>query len=781
MKKLQRHRSALAVGLAIAALGPRLALAAPEVAHWTVTDLGTLGGTASSATGINNLGQVAGYSFAPGNTATLGYVYASGGLSGIGTLGGGASFGYAINDAGQVTGGASTVLGDYHAFRYQAGTMTDLGTLGGTASYGYGINATGAVAGTSLVGGDTTFHAFVSSGGNMTDLGGLGGNYSVAYAINDASQVAGFSFTAIGDAHAFVYTGGAMKDLGTLGGASSHGYGITNAGHVTGDSDTWGNGAANGPQHGFLYRNGGMTDLGTLGGTFSSGNSINGADQITGRSTTLDGATHAFLYSNGSMADTNAFNGVAGSGWTLGEGMAINDRGQLTGNGKINGADHAFLLTLDTATWQSASSGAWQGDGNGWAHGTAPNNALTRVFIDPVQSITVGGPTGNVTLKTLTIGGDAAGNNGIATLRLAAGVIDVVGDGGGRFTTVNAKGVLTGDGVLGGAVNNLGTVTAANLTLTGGLTNRGLVNGSGRLNTSLANTETGAVRVGAGETLVLHGNGHDNAGSVEVRGGGELQATGGFSNRPGGTVRLDDATVRFADGLANAGQVQVSYGGATLYGSIITSSGGKIILSGGSNTTFQDAVEVQAGGELRVSEGATAVFFGAVVQRTGALFTGTGSKFYEGGLSVGASPGLGIDAGNVAFGSANVYLAELGGVASGTGYDHYQVGGTLTLQGTLSIVSYGGFIAQAGQTFDLLDWGALSGRFDSVDTGALQLADGTRLDLSRLYVDGTVSVSAVPELPASLLMLAGVTGLLLRRRTPRGRPSAACCTGRSAA
>lgn len=141
------------------------------------------------------------------------------------------------------------------------------------------------------------------------------------------------------------------------------------------------------------------------------------------------------------------------------------------------------------------------------------------------------------------------------------------------------------------------------------------------------------------------------------------------------------------------------------YGSVTNNSGGKVILSGNSQTTFFDNLEVKSGGELRVSAGSTAVFFGTVFQRTGSIFSGTGSKFYEGGLSIGGSPGLGTDAGSVAFGAGSLYEAEIGGLIPGTEYDKYVVGGKLTFGGTLKLTSWQGYTGQAGQSFDLFDLG----------------------------------------------------------------------------
>lgn len=93
-----------------------------------VTDLGGLGGVVSQALGINNYGQVVGWSDLTGDVVNYAFLYSkSGGMQNIGTLpNDNSSAAYGINDGGQVVGTADENNGNYHAFIYQGGTMYDL-------------------------------------------------------------------------------------------------------------------------------------------------------------------------------------------------------------------------------------------------------------------------------------------------------------------------------------------------------------------------------------------------------------------------------------------------------------------------------------------------------------------------------------------------------------------------------------------------------------------------------------------------------------------------------
>ncbi len=311
--------------------------------QYEVTDLGTLGGSLSQAYGVNNAGQVTGYSYTTNDNAQHAFLYSNGSMADLGSLGGSYSQGYGINLAGQVTG-YSAVANDaaLHAFVYQSGTMTDLGTLGGRDSQGYGLNAVGQSTGQANDPSNNG-HAFMYSNGSMSDLGTLGGSFSFGSSINQSGQITGTSNTT-GDAtaHAFIYQNGVMSSLGTLGGDRSEGNGINEFGQVTGLAKT-----ANNDSHAFIYSNGAMTDIGTLGGSYSSGFSINQSAQVTGYSLIANNFdTHPFIYTGGVMHDLYTI--VTGvSNISLSDvGTSVNDWGQIVATATMTGGQtHAVLLS----------------------------------------------------------------------------------------------------------------------------------------------------------------------------------------------------------------------------------------------------------------------------------------------------------------------------------------------------------------------------------------------------------------------------------------------------
>ena len=304
------------------------------------------GSTDSEAAALNDAGQIA-LSVQDGD-GVQGYAGSAGALAALGALPKHhASLAYGINAQGQVAGTSFNVPGHGRAFLWD-GTPHRLGSLPGYPySEARGLNDSGQVAGFSETGRADQNHAWITRAflrqpaGPITGLGTLGGSYSAAYALNAMGTVVGKADTEeFGATHAFAWTDGRMTDLGTLGGADSAAYAVNDQNEIAGASEVDNTKA----RHAFLYTGGQMHDLGTLPGmTDSAAYALNNQGQIVGTSQTPNGE-HATLWQNEKPTDLNTLL-PPHSGWTLTEARAINDHGQIAGQGLFHGHPTAFLLT----------------------------------------------------------------------------------------------------------------------------------------------------------------------------------------------------------------------------------------------------------------------------------------------------------------------------------------------------------------------------------------------------------------------------------------------------
>lgn len=345
------HPAVTTLAILAATFGPATAAHATA---WTITDIGVLSDgpfAFSSATAINDLGQVVGMSRGV-NGAVRAFLWTPGqGMVDLGDLPGGTdmSGAYGVNNAGTVTGGSTIVysLEGTHAFRWSTqGGLVDLGAKpnNGYYSVGVGINAAGSIVGwTGLPAVRTT--AFVQeAGGVMTLLNTPIGSSTQANAINDSGTVVGFTLKTNGTTRATVWSGGARTELPDLpGGADySSAQAINADGLVVG-----GSGVANGG-HAFAWTaTGGMVDLGDLdgGNVASVAWSVNDAGDIVGTGSSTTQPNHALLWRGGQMIDLGLLPEVQAAGWQLEQAMDINNQGQITGIGLLGGQLRSFVLT----------------------------------------------------------------------------------------------------------------------------------------------------------------------------------------------------------------------------------------------------------------------------------------------------------------------------------------------------------------------------------------------------------------------------------------------------
>ena len=347
---------------------------------YIVTDLGS-----GEPMGMNNNGGVVGStefrpSHSPGYPRIVfhGFIWESSKRSEVGTFGGPISEAYRINDQGQVLGEADTAELEKlsaptgrnfsHPFLWQNGRMTDISRIAGYKDVEVPAFAPDGRMLICAIPTDSSKvrHAYLYDGTKMQDLGALGAQISNVVGINAKNEIIGLTIAGyvtyrngkrIAINHACLWQNGRVRDLGTLGGSESIPMSINNQGQVVGHSDFTG-----GLYHAFLWDRGKMQDLGTLVPTSSymaqaynsSAEWINNKGQVVGYSASPDNGNYeGFIWEKGKMTELGNmipqthWYGLDGGWYSIGSAVAINDKGQIIGEGGKIGDEvtHTYLLT----------------------------------------------------------------------------------------------------------------------------------------------------------------------------------------------------------------------------------------------------------------------------------------------------------------------------------------------------------------------------------------------------------------------------------------------------
>lgn len=239
----------------------------------------------------------------------------------LGTLGGRTSFSTGINDCGQVVGFSETETGDIRGFLWNRKKMKNLGSLGeDTFSFAWSINDRGEAVGFT-VGPDNLRRAVFWDRRGIHELETLGGNEGDAMGINDRGEIVGSSTTSDGTLHAALWDSEGVTDLDPFQTLGSWAWSINRKGEVVGAMFT--------PDFHFravLWSDEGIQELQTLGGNENEAYGINDRGDIVGWSDLAGGSWHACLWgSKGDLLDLGALDGL------YSEAFSINNHGQVVG------------------------------------------------------------------------------------------------------------------------------------------------------------------------------------------------------------------------------------------------------------------------------------------------------------------------------------------------------------------------------------------------------------------------------------------------------------------
>ena len=349
---------------------------------YSVVRLGSLGGTASGASSVNNRGWVSGSSNLPGDQTEHAVLWRNGQTLDLGTLGGpNSSVSWPNHNRRTVVGIAETSdidpLGERWScsaffpsstghtclgFVWESGVMRPLPTLGGNNGYAAGANNRGQVVGWA----ETDFHdptclapqvlqfqaaLWGPGSGEIQRLLPLEGDPdSAATAINDRGEAVGISGTcyravgALSAKHAVLWEDGQAIDIGNLGGiAWNTPAAINNRGEIAGFSDLPGDDPDHPNFHAFFWtRRGGIEDLGTLpGDTRSLAFGLNERSQVVGESRGPTGR-RAFIWQHGVMTDLNTL--VAPGSPRLLYANDIDDDGEIVGQAQDPSTGELFAF-----------------------------------------------------------------------------------------------------------------------------------------------------------------------------------------------------------------------------------------------------------------------------------------------------------------------------------------------------------------------------------------------------------------------------------------------------
>ena len=633
-------------------------------------------GAAGQLTAVNGTGGTTAVRVEPGVTGTIGVNIDGSGilnkldsgtlvLNGANTYSGGTQL-----DGGKIIVGSNTALGS-GTLTANAGTQLDSNaavTLGNAATLNGNLTVIGSNALTlnGVIGG--TGGLIKSGAANLT----LGGNNAFLgpVALNAGGLVLA-SNSALGSG-TLNAAGGTTLDAAT-------GVSVNNAVNLAGNLGI--GGTADLTLAGTINGAGSLTKNGASNLTLSGNNNFLGGISLSAGTLTA-GSNSALGLGNLTVAGASALD--SNSALNLGNNVVLNANLSNTGNNNLtlagvvsgagglikNGASNLTLNGINTYSGGSTLNAGTLTLGTGSSLGSGALTVAGASTLDNSSPLVLANNVNvnaNLSLagnNNLTLGGVIAGAGTLTKNGLADVTLSGNNTFSGMFDVLSGSlTTLSGTALGNNATLNLGGGAALNLGASGSLASL---------------TGSGTALIGTGNTLSLGGN------NVSSTFAGILSGDGLLTKLGSGTLTLSGISDLTGDTNVNAGTLQVN--GSLASANVLVNSGGTL----GGSGTLTGAVTVADGGHLAGVTGST----------------------------------LSVD--SLALNGNSNFDVGLGTPVSGGGNALVNVGGNLTLDGTLNVSDIGGFgngvYRLINYTGGLTDNGLLIGSVPgSVSAGDLQL------------------------------------------------------------
>lgn len=590
--------------------------------------------------------------------------------------------------------------------------------------------------GTTVVSGTLQFGATGSLGTGMVTLGSSGGGSATLESVRGG-------YTASNNITVASGSGGTL----TLFASSTANFNSTFSGSVTLNDNLT---VRSDSVSGFAMR---LT--GAISGSSNITKTGTGTARLENNNTGYSGTT---TISAGTVQlGNNSTTGGIGSGAIVNNGtLAISRSNALTLNNDMSGTGVLVQAGAGTTTISNADN-TWSG-GTIVASGTLEYGRTGSLGTGGITLGSVGG--GNATLDNYLAGWTTS--NTITTVAGSGGVLTLAMTGTTNFTSLFSGNVVLNDSL----VIQSEAATSFAMRMTGEISGSGNITktGAGVLRLENTNTYSGTTTISTG-TLQLGNN--SAAGSV---------GTGDIINNSA-LLLLRSNAVALTQQISGTGSVTQSGSGTTTLSNANTYSGGTTVnggalmvtnTSGSATGTGSVNVTSTLGGTGKISPtGTNMVALGGAVQPgLAGTNNGVGTLSFtpvDGNVLFQASSGITFEI------SANGVNDKILFNASGSARMDFSA----MAAGSIGVTFVAGYTPALNDSFDLLDWSAVSGTgITGLSTSLLSLSTAGfdpswSWDLSQFTTTGVISISGVPEPSRAVFMGAGLALLCLRRRRTR--------------